>query len=153
VFKWIGIGLGVLTLLLIGFIVVLAISPVAIREAFRDIFIIILGFFMLISTVLTVAVLMGILYTFNRIERLARGNVIPKVDEAMLKLNDVLESTKTLANNARESSSTVTGSTTFVAERVVSPIIRVASLATGVRAAATSLARRDLHDDPNQPTT
>jgi hydrogenase/urease accessory protein HupE len=153
VFKWIGIGLGVITLLIIGFIVALAIAPVPVREAFRDIFIIILGFFMLISTVLTVAVLMVLLYTFNRIEQLARGNVIPKVDQAMLKLNDVLESTKTLANNARDSSSTVTGSTTFVAERVVSPVIRMASLATGVRAAATSLARRDLHDDPDQPLT
>lgn len=150
-FKWIGIGLGLITLLLIAFIVFLALAPVEVRESFRDIFIIILGVFMLVSTILTVAVLLGILYTFNRIERLARGNVLPKLDEAMLKLNDVLESTKTLAGNARDSSSTVTGSTTFVAERVVSPVIRIASLATGVRAAATSLARRDLHGDPDQP--
>jgi hydrogenase/urease accessory protein HupE len=143
VFKWIGIGLGVITLLLIGFIVALAIAPVPLREAFRDIFIIILGFFMLISTVLTVAVLMGILYTFNRIERLARGNVIPKVDDAMLKLNDILETTRGMTTNVSEAASTATTSTTFVAERVVSPIIRISSLVTGVRAAATTLARRD----------
>lgn len=149
-FRWIGIGLGVLTLLLIGFIVALALAPVGVREAFRDIFIIILGGFMLLSVVILIAVLIGLLFTLNRLERLARKNVLPKLDDALVKLNDVLESTKTLANNARESAHTVTGSTTFVAERVVSPVIRIASLATGVRAAATSLARRDLKGDTEQ---
>ncbi|MFV9503017.1 MAG: hypothetical protein AB4911_00480 [Oscillochloridaceae bacterium umkhey_bin13] len=148
--KWIGISLGLIALLIIGFIVALAMAPVGVREAFRDIFIIILGFFLLITSVLTTAVLLGVLYTFRRIEQVARGNVIPKVDEAMVKLNEVLENTRVIANNARESTNTVTGSTTFVAERVVSPVIRLASLATGVRAAATSLARRDLHSEADQ---
>lgn len=140
--KWVGIGLGVIFTLLVAFIVFLYLAPVGVREAIRDIFIIILGVFTLISTVLMVAVLFGLLYTMNRLEVLAKGNVIPKLDEAMLKMNDVLESTRVIAGNARESASTVSGSTTFVAERVVSPIIRVSSLFTGVRAAATSLARR-----------
>lgn len=141
--RWIMVGLGVLFALLIAFIVLLAIAPPATRETFRDIFIIILGFFMLVSTILTVAVLLGVLFVMNRLENLAKGNVLPKVDEAMVKVNSVLEDTRTIAGNARETASNVTGSTTFVTERVVSPIIRVSSLFMGVRAAATSLARRD----------
>lgn len=148
--KWIGIALGLIALLIIAFIVALAMAPVSVREAFRDIFIIVLGFFLLITSVLTTAVLLGLLYTFRRIEQVAKGNVIPKVDEAMVKLNEVLENTRIIANNARESTTTVTSSTTFVAERVVSPVIRLASLATGVKAAATSLARRDLHNEADQ---
>jgi hypothetical protein len=143
VFKWIGIGLGVLLLLLIAAVVGLFIAPVGVREAIRDIFVITIGLFMLISTILTIAVLIALLYTMSRIEKLARGNVLPKLDEAMIKLNDVLESTKTLAASARETAGSAAGTTQFVSERVVSPIIRVSSLFTGVRAAATSLARRD----------
>jgi hypothetical protein len=143
VFKWIGIGLGVLTLLLIAFIVGLFLAPVGVREAIRDIFVIVLGFFMLVTTVLTIAVLLGLLFTMSRIEKLARGNVLPKLDEAMLKMNDVLESTKALATSAKETAGNAVGTTQFVSERVVSPIIRISSLFSGVRAAATSLARRD----------
>lgn len=142
-FKWIGIGLGVLTLLLIAFIVGLFLVPVGVRESIRDIFVIVLGFFMLVTTVLTIAVLLGLLFTMSRIEKLARGNVLPKLDEAMLKMNDVLESTKALATSAKETAGNAVGTTQFVSERVVSPIIRISSLFSGVRAAATSLARRD----------
>ena len=142
-FKWIGIGLGVLTLLLIACIVGLFLAPVGVREAIRDIFVIVLGFFMLVTTVLTIAVLLGLLFTMSRIERLARGNVLPKLDEAMLKMNDLLESTRALASSAKETAGSAVGTTQFVSERVVSPIIRISSLFTGVRAAATSLARRD----------
>ncbi len=145
-FKWIGIGLGVLALLLIASVVGLFLVPVGVREAIRDIFVIIIGLFVLISTILTIALLLGLLFAVNRIERLARGNVLPKLDEAMLKLNDVLDNTRSLTTSARETVSNVAGSTQFVTERVVSPFIRVSSLVTGVRAAATSLARRDVEE-------
>jgi hypothetical protein len=143
VLRWVLIGLGVLFALLVAMIVGLAIAPAEVREAFRDIFIIILGFFMLVSTILTVAVLLGLFYVLNRLEKLASGNVLPKLDEAMVKMNDVLDSTRTIAGSARETANTVSGSTSFVTERVVSPVIRLSSLFIGVRAAATSLARRD----------
>lgn len=142
-FKWIGIGLGVLLLLLIASVVGLFLAPAGVREAIRDIFVIIIGLFMLVSTFLTIAVLLGVLFTMSRIEKLARGNVLPKLDEAMLKMNDLLESTKALAASARETAGNAVGTTQFVSERVVSPLIRISSLVTGVRAAATSLARRD----------
>ncbi|WP_129671937.1 hypothetical protein [Candidatus Chloroploca sp. Khr17] len=140
--KWVGIGFGIILLALIALIVGLALAPVEIRQAFRDIFIVLLGLFTLVGVILMIAVLLGLFYILNRIDRLARGTLVPKVDESIVKLNEVLDSTRTLANNVRDSSATVTGSTTFVAERVVSPVIRIASLATGVRAAATTLARR-----------
>jgi hypothetical protein len=143
VFKWIGIGLGVLALLLIASVVGLFLAPAGVREAIRDIFVILIGLFVLISTILTIALLLGLLFAVSRIERLARGNVLPKLDEAMLKLNDVLDNTRTLTTSARDTASNVAGSAQFVTERVVSPFIRVSSLVTGVRAAATSLARRD----------
>lgn len=142
-FRWIGIGLGVLLLLLIAAIVGLFLAPPGVREAIRDIFIIVLGFFTLISTVLSIAVIFALLYVMNRVDKLARGSVLPKLDEAMAKMNEVLESTKTLAGNAKDTAGTVAGTTNFVAERVVSPFIRVSSLVTGVAAAATTLARRD----------
>lgn len=142
-FRWIGIGLGVLLLLLIAAIIGLFLAPPGVREAIRDIFIIVLGFFTLISTVLSIAVIFALLYVMNRVDKLARGSVLPKLDEAMAKMNEVLESTKSLAGNAKDTAGTVAGTTSFVAERVVSPFIRVSSLVTGVAAAATTLARRD----------
>lgn len=142
-FRWIGIGLGVLLLLLIAAIVGLFLASPGVREAIRDIFIIVLGFFTLVSTILSIAVILALLYVMNRMEKLARGSVLPKLDEAMVKMNEVLESTKTLAASAKDTAGTAAGTTHFVAERVVSPIIRVSSLVTGVTAAATSLARRD----------
>jgi hypothetical protein len=146
VFKWIGNGLGVLALLLIASVVGLFLAPAGVREAIRDIFVIIIGVFVLISTILTIALLLGLLFAVSRIERLARGNVLPKLDEAMLKLNDVLDNTRSLTTTVRDTASNAAGTTQFVTERVVSPFIRVSSLVTGVRAAATSLARRDAAD-------
>ncbi|MGQ9925691.1 MAG: hypothetical protein ACUVS4_02355 [Chloroflexaceae bacterium] len=141
--RWIGIGLGVLLLLLIAAIVGLYLAPVGVREATRDIFIIILGFFTLASTILTIAILFGLFYVLNRLDRLARLSLMPRLDELSLKLNDVLDSTRTLAANAKDTAGTVVGTTGFVSERVVSPIIRVSSLVTGVATAATTFARRD----------
>lgn len=141
--RWIGIGLGVLLLLLIAAIVGLYLAPVGVREAIRDIFIIILGFFTLVSTILSIAILFGLFYVLNRLDRLARLNLMPRLDELSGKLNEVLDSTKALAANAKDTAGTVVGTTGFVSERVVSPFIRVSSLVTGVAAAATTFARRD----------
>jgi hypothetical protein len=147
VFKWVGIALGTLVVLLIAFVVGMSLAPEGFREGSRDIFIMIFAVFQLISSIVLIALLVGLLYVINQLNKLARTNVIPKVDNAMLKINDILETTRSLATNVSEAASTATTSTTFVAERVVSPIIRISSLVTGVRAAAITLARRDA---PNQ---
>ncbi|NTW02392.1 MAG: hypothetical protein HGA19_14125 [Oscillochloris sp.] len=145
-FKWVGIGVGTLTVLLLAFIVGSAFAPAEFRAGTRDIFIVIVSVFQLISAILTVALLIALLYAVNQINKVAKMNVLPKVDEAMVKLNEVLDSTRSLAGNVRDSASTATQTTAFMAERVVSPIIRISSLVTGVRAAATTLARRDATD-------
>jgi hypothetical protein len=131
---------------MIAFVVGMYIAPVGIREATRDIFVIVLGLFQLITVVLLTVILFAVLYAINQINKVARGSLIPKLDEATAKLNDVLASTRTIADNARDTATNVSGSTAFVTERVVSPIIRLSSLVIGVRAAATSLARRDAPD-------
>ncbi|NTW97561.1 MAG: hypothetical protein HGB28_03330 [Oscillochloris sp.] len=142
-FKWVGIGVGTLTVLLIAFVVGSALAPAEFRAGTRDIFIVVVSVFQLISAILMVAILFAILFVINQLNKMAKTNVLPKVDEAMVKLNEVLDSTRSLASNVRDSASTATQTTTFMAERVVSPIIRISSLVTGVRAAATTLARRD----------
>jgi hypothetical protein len=143
VWKWVAIAIGTAILLMIAFVVGMYLAPVNVREATRDIFIIILGLFQLLTVVLLTVLLFAVLYAVNQINKVASGSVLPKIDEAMLKMNDVLDSTRTIAGSARDTVSNVSGSTTFVTERVVSPIIRLSSLFIGVRAAATSLARRD----------
>jgi ABC-type maltose transport system permease subunit len=143
VFKWVGIGVGTLTVLLIAFIVGSAFAPAEFRAGTRDIFIAVVSIFQLISAILMIAILFAILYVVNQLNKIAKTNVIPKVDDAMVKLNEVLDSTRSLASNISNSASTATQTTAFMAERVVSPIIRISSLVSGVRVAATTLARRD----------
>ncbi|EFO81145.1 hypothetical protein OSCT_1001 [Oscillochloris trichoides DG-6] len=141
--KWVGIGVGTLTALLLAFVVGAAFAPAEFRAGTRDIVIVVVSVFQLISAILMVAILFAVLFAINQLNKLAKNNVLPKVDDAMLKLNEVLDSTRSLTNNVRDSASTATQTTAFMAERVVTPIIRISSLVTGVRAAATTLARRD----------
>ncbi len=141
--KWVATAIGIAVFLMIAFVVGMYLAPVSVREATRDIFIIVLGLFQMLTVVLLTVLLFAVLYAVNQINKVASGSVLPKIDEAMLKMNDVLDSTRTIAGSARDTVSNVSGSTTFVTERVVSPIIRLSSLFIGVRAAATSLARRD----------
>lgn len=144
--RWISIGIGLLTAVLFGFIIAAIFLGEGFRAAWRDVFIVILAALQLIGAVLSIAILIAILYAVEQINRLARNNVIPKLDEALAKANEALDATRTIAHNVRDSAQTATTTTTYVAERVVSPIIRISSLVTGVRAAATTLARRDKTD-------
>ena len=141
-FKWIAIGVGFITLLLISFVVAAFYFP-GFREASRDIAIVLLAALNLIGAFLTVALLIALLYAVNQINKLAKGSLMPKIDLAMGKLDEVLDNTRAITSTVRDSASTATTTTVFVAERVASPVIRLASLMTGVRAAATALARRD----------
>ena len=149
-FKWIGIGVGALTLLLIGFITAAIILPAGFREGARDIFIVILAALQLIGAILTIALLIAVLYVINQINLLAKTSVVPKVEVLTTKLDQVIENTRAITGNVRDSASTATNTTVFVAERVASPIIRLSSLMTGVRAAATALARRETGTNEEQ---
>lgn len=139
--KWIGIGLAVIALITIAFIVAAYIFP-DFREATRDIAIVILAVFQMIGAILTAALLIGLLYAVLAIQRLTNNTIVPKIDMLTTKLDGVIESTRAITTNIKDTTSTVGTTTTYVAEQVVSPVIRVSGLLAGVRAAATFLARR-----------
>jgi hypothetical protein len=145
VLRWIGIGVGILTALLIGFIVYATFfAQEGFREGAAAIAIVLLAVFQLITAFLLIALLIALLYAITKIDQLARTSLIPKLDEATSKVNLLLEDGRTITGNVRDSVSTASGTTSFVTERIVSPIIRLSSIASGVRAAANSLARRDM---------
>jgi hypothetical protein len=139
--KWIGIGLAVIGLFVVAFIVAGYMFP-GFREATRDIAIVILAVLHMISVILTIALLLAILYAVTYIRRLTRDTIVPKVDALSTKLDSVLETTRTITGNVQETTTTVSTTTVYMAERVVAPVIRVAGLLAGVRAAARFLARR-----------
>ena len=139
--KWIGIGLAIIGLITIAFIVAAYIYP-DFREATRDIAIVILAVFQMIGALLTAALLVGMLYAVFSIRKLAKDTVLPKVDQLTVKVDQLLDTTRSISGNVKETTSAVSTTTVYVAERVVSPVIRVSSLMAGVRAAAAFLARR-----------
>ena len=139
--KWIGIGLAVIALITIAFIVAAYIYP-DFREATRDIAVVILAVFQMIGAILTAVLLIGLLYAVFAIQRLTNNTIVPKIDMLTSKLDGVIESTQAITTNIKDTTSTVGTTTTYVAEQVVSPVIRVSGLLAGVRAAATFLARR-----------
>ena len=139
--KWIGIGLAVLAIILIGFIVAGYVFPDWAANT-RDIAIVILAAFQLISVILMIALLLALLFTVFYIRQLARETVLPEIRQLGAKLDNVIEQTQTIAGSVKDTTTTVSTTTSYVAERVVSPVIRVSSLLIGVRTAASFLARR-----------
>lgn len=139
--KWIGIGLALFGVLALVFIVAAYLFP-DFREATRDIAIVILALFQLIGAILTIALLLAVLYAVQMIRRLTNETVMPKIEQLSGKIDQVLEQAHAITGDVKETSATVSTTTAYVAERVVSPVIRIGSLVAGVRAAATFLARR-----------
>jgi len=139
--KWIGIGLAVIGVITIAFIVAAYIYP-DFREATRDIAIVILAVFQMIGAILTAALLVALLWSVFAIKRLASVTVLPKVELLSSKLDTVIDSTQAIAGNVKDTAASVSTTTSYMAERVVSPVIRVSSLLVGVRTAAAFLARR-----------
>lgn len=86
----------------------------------RDITLIALGFFLMLFAILLVGVAAALLGLINVARTL---------------LPDLL-------NKASSTAETVRGTTGFVSERVVSPVIKVSAAAAGARAAAQSFVRR-----------
>ena len=139
--KWIAIGFAVIIAIAIAYVVAAYNYP-AFREATRDIAIVILAIFQIIGSILTAALLLALLYSMVALEKLATQTVLPKVDLLTAKLDDVIEQTQAIAGNVKDTTTTVSTTTSYIADRVVSPVIRVSSLLIGVRAAASFLARR-----------
>jgi hypothetical protein len=139
--KWIGIGLAVVGIITIAFIVAAYLFP-DFRVATRDIAIVILAVFQMIGALLTIALLLAIMFAVRAINRLARETIMPKIDMLTDKVDSVLENTRSITSNVKDTTTTASVTTVTIAEQVVAPVIRVASLITGVRAAARYLARR-----------
>jgi hypothetical protein len=139
--KWIGIGLAVIAIITIAFIVAAYIFP-EFRVATRDIAIVILAVFQMIGALLAAALLVALLWSVFAIKQLTTETVLPKVDLLTTKLDAVIESTQAVAVNVKDTTTSVSTTTSYMAERVVSPVIRVSGLLVGVRAAASFLARR-----------
>lgn len=140
--KWIGIGLAVVGVITVAFIVAAYLFP-DFRIATRDIAVVILAVFQMIGALLTIALLLAILYAVRTINRLTRQTVLPKVDLLTNKLDQVIETTHAITTNVKDTTATASTTSVYIAEQVVSPVIRVAGAMAGVRAAARFLARRD----------
>lgn len=145
-FKWISIGLTVLVIITVGFIVAASLFE-EFRLISRDIAIVILAVFQMITAILLIVLLIAILYVVRVVNRLASDTIAPSIATTTVKVNEVLESARSVTGSVRESTSTLSTTTVFVAERVVAPIIRISSLMAGVRAAATNLARRSVKSE------
>jgi hypothetical protein len=140
--KWIGIGLAIVFVFLIAFIAAAYIYP-DFRVATRDIAIVLLAVLTMISIILTIALLLAILYAVTFIRRLTNDTVVPQISELKTKLDGVIENTREITGSVKDTTTTVSTTTVYIAEKAVSPIIRVAGLLAGVRAAGRYLARRD----------
>jgi H+/Cl- antiporter ClcA len=139
--KWIGIGLAVLGIILVAFIVAGYIYPDWAANT-RDIAVVILAVFQLISVILMIALLLALLFAVFYIRRLARDTIMPEIRELRAKLDGVIDNTRSITGNVKDTTASVSTTTVYMAERVVSPVIRVSGLLAGVRAAAIFLARR-----------
>lgn len=111
------IGVGLLVLVLIIVAIQLTASPSLAQ--WRDIVIIVIGFFMALMVILMAGLVAAVLVLVELLRR---------------KLGPILDK----ANNTAE---TVSGTTSFVGERVVSPFIKASAAAAGARAAVQALFR------------
>ncbi|MEN9936708.1 MAG: hypothetical protein RLZZ387_3287 [Chloroflexota bacterium] len=139
--RWIGIGIAIILVLSIAFVALLYIYP-DFRVATRDVAVVIASFFQVISALLTAGLLLAIIYAVRAINNLAQNTVVPKIDTLTAKVDQLLDNGRTIAGSVQDTASTVSTTTNYVAEQVVSPFVRVAGLMAGVRAAASYLANR-----------
>lgn len=139
--RWIGIGLAIVLVLSIVFIALLYIYP-DFRVATRDVAVVIAAFFQVVATILTAALLLVLLYAVRSINTLSRTTIIPRIDALTAKVDQVLDNGRLISGNVQDTAATVSTTTSYVAEQVVSPFVRVAGMMAGVRAAAAYLANR-----------
>ena len=124
--KWLIIGGVVFTALVIGLIVLISVNDA--WATARDVSIVILAIFSMISTLLTIALVATLIYAVMALRTLASETVVPKVSQTLDQVKDSAVAAK--------------NTTTYVAQGVATPLIKLSSVAAGVRAAAVALARR-----------
>ena len=91
--------------------------------------IVILAVFEVFSVFLLIALLAALIGAVFAIRDLANNTVVPKVSATLDQVKDTAAATK--------------NTTSYVAEGVVTPLIKISSIAAGVRTAAVALARRN----------
>lgn len=128
--KWLVIGGIVSVVVIVGLIVWISIADAWQTAAYVSI--VILAIFEVFSVLLLIALLAALIYAVFAIRDLANNTVVPKVSQTL----DQVKDTAVAAKNT----------TSYVAEGVVTPLIKISSIAAGVRTAAVALARR------NKPT-
>ena len=131
--KWLIIG-GIVLLLLAIVIPWLLLANGWADEA-RDLAIILLALFHLVTVTLMIILIGVVVILVNEIRNLAKNTLTPKVSE-------VLDNVKGITDNAKVTSTTAKQTASYVAEDVVSPVIKAAGLLAGVKAAAKSLGQR-----------
>ncbi|GAC1542069.1 MAG: hypothetical protein NVS2B7_15040 [Herpetosiphon sp.] len=124
--KWLIIGGVVFVLLVVGLIVLISVNHA--WATARDVSIVILAIFQLISSVLVITLVGVLIYAVLALKGVATDTVMPKVTAAL--------------DQVKETASTTKNTTTYVAQGVVTPLIKISSIAAGVRAGAAALARR-----------
>lgn len=127
---WLIIGGVVSVLVIIAGIVLLSIYDAWYGAAL--VAIVVLAVFEIFSVLLLITLLAVLIYAVLAIRDLANNTVVPKVNATL--------------DQVKDSAAAAKNTTSYVAEGVVTPLIKVSSLAAGVRAAAVALARR------NKPT-
>ncbi len=125
--KWLIIGGVVFAVLVIALVVLISVNNA--WATARDVSVVILAIFEMISTLLMIALLAVLIYAVMAIRSLAMETVVPKVSQTL----DQVKDTAVTAKNT----------STYVAQGVVTPLIKISSVAAGVRAAAVALARRN----------
>ncbi len=128
--KWIFIGVGGLVLVLILVVGLITYFDAWLTAAYVSI--VILAIFEVFSVLLLIALLAALIGAVFAIRDLANNTVVPKVSQTL--------------DQVKDSAAAAKNTTAYVAEGVVSPLIKISSIAAGVRAAAVALARR------NKPT-
>jgi len=125
--KWLIIGGVIFAVLIIGLIVLISVSDA--WATARDVSVVILAIFQMISTLLMIALLAVLIYAVMALKSLASETVVPKVSQTL--------------DQVRDTAATAKNTSTYVAQGVVTPLIKISSVAAGVRAAAVALARRN----------
>ena len=125
--RWLIIGGIVFAVLLVGLIVLISVNDA--WATARDVSVVILAIFEMISTLLMIALLAVLIYAVMALRTVATETVVPKMNQTL--------------DQVRDTAATAKNTSTYVAQGVVTPLIKISSVAAGVRAAAVSLARRN----------
>ena len=124
--RWLIIGGVVFALLIIGLIVLISVTDG--WQTARDVSIVLLAIFELISTMLMIGLLVAVFLAVSELRNVTTETVLPKVNQTL--------------DQVRDTAVTAKDTSVYVAQGVVTPLIKISSVAAGVRAAAVALARR-----------